>query len=162
MAQDKHASRSDAFMSEIRIATRPHAAPLLSRLLSCIRWDEVLVLQGAPLIGASFSLGALTGGNILALAIFAVASCCLVAHVYALNDWSGIHGDLRDPHRAARTFSAKRVGRIEVGLLATALLAFSLLLFALIGKVALFLALAIAGLSALYSAPLFHMKGLPL
>jgi 4-hydroxybenzoate polyprenyltransferase len=149
-------------MSETVVASRPQPLRLLSRLLSCIRWDEVLVLQGAPLIGAIFSLGAWTVGNILVLAGFAVGSCCLVAHVFVLNDWSGIHGDLRDPNRAARTFPAKGVGRTELGLLATALLALSLLLFAFVGTVTLVLALAIAGLSALYSAPVFHMKGLPL
>jgi 4-hydroxybenzoate polyprenyltransferase len=37
-------------------------------------------------------------GNLLLLAVFAVGSCCLVAHVYVLNDWAGIHGDLRDPN----------------------------------------------------------------
>src|SRR3981189_2641686 len=145
-------------MTETVIASRPQPARLLSRLLSCIRWDEALVLQGAPLIGASFSLGAWSASNILLLAIFAVGSCCLVAHVYVLNDWSGIHGDLRDPHRAARTFAAKGTSPTEFGFLATALLALSLLLFALLGKATLVLALAIAGLSALYSAPLFHMK----
>jgi 4-hydroxybenzoate polyprenyltransferase len=149
-------------MSETVIASRPGPALRVLRLLSAIRWDEVLVLQGAPLIGAIFSIGAWTVGNILLLAIFAVGSCCLVAHVYVLNDWSGIHGDLRDPHRAARTFAAKGISRTEFGFLATALLALSLLLFAFLGKATLILALAIAGLSALYSAPLFHMKGLPL
>src|SRR5262245_17523615 len=104
-------------MTETVIASRPQPARLPSRLLSCIRWDEVVVLQGAPLIGASFSLGAWTAGSFLVLAIFAVASCCLVAHVYVLNDWSGIHADLRDPNRAARTFSAKGVSRTELGFL---------------------------------------------
>ena len=160
--QNKNALRSDAFTGETVTSRRPQSARLPSRLLSCVRWDEVLVLQGAPLIGASFSLGAWTGDNILTLAVFAVGSCCLVAHVYALNDWSGIHGDLRDPRRAARTFPTKGVSRSEIGFVAAALLALSLLLFALVGKATVVLALAIASLSALYSAPLFHMKGLPL
>jgi 4-hydroxybenzoate polyprenyltransferase len=160
--QNKNALRSDAFTGETATSRRPQSARLPSRLLSCIRWDEVLVLQGAPLIGASFSLGAWTGDNILMLAVFAVGSCCLVAHVYALNDWSGIHGDLRDPRRAARTFPTKGVSRSEIGFIAAALLVVSLLLFALVGKAAVVIALAIASLSALYSAPLFHMKGLPL
>jgi 4-hydroxybenzoate polyprenyltransferase len=84
--QNKNALRSDAFTGETVTSRRPQSARLPSRLLSCVRWDEVLVLQGAPLIGASFSLGAWTGDNILTLAVFAVGSCCLVAHVYALND----------------------------------------------------------------------------
>jgi 4-hydroxybenzoate polyprenyltransferase len=149
-------------MSESVIVNRPPPVRLPSRLFSCIRWGEVLLLQGTPLIGICFSIKAWTVGNILVLAIFAVASCCLVAHVYVLNDWSGIHGDLRDPNRAAQTFLAEGVSRTELGLLATALLALSLLLFAFVSTLTLILALAIASLSALYSAPLFHMKGVPL
>lgn len=149
-------------MSEMVAATRPQPVRLLSRLLSCIRWDEVLVLQGAPLLGASFSIGAWSPGNLPLLAVFAVASGCLLAHVYLLNDWSGIQGDLEDPNRAARAFSAKGVSRKEIGILSIAVLASSFLLFAPFGTVTLLLAVAIAGLSVLYSAPVFHMKGLPL
>ena len=65
-------------------------------------------------------------------------------------------------NRATRTFSAKGVSRTEVGLLAVVLLSLSLLLFGILGAVPFVLALAIAGLSALYSAPAFHIKGLPL
>src|ERR1700704_4569799 len=71
----------------------------LSRLLSCIRFDEVLVLQGSPLLGAVFSIGRLTGERVVDLAIFAAGSFCLLAHVFALNDWSGMGADSRDPHR---------------------------------------------------------------
>jgi len=143
-------------------ASRPGPGRLLLRLLSAIRWDEVVVLQGAPLIGAIFTIGAWTAGNILSLVIFAAGSCCLVAHVYVLNDWSGIHGDLKDPNRAARTFAAKGISRAEFGCLAIAFLALTLLLFAPLGKAPFCLALAIASLGVLYSAPLFHMKGVPL
>jgi 4-hydroxybenzoate polyprenyltransferase len=149
-------------MSESVIVNRPHPVRLSSRLLSCIRWGEVLLLQGTPLIGIFFSIKTWTVGNILVLAIFAVASCCLVAHVYVFNDWSGIHGDLKDPNRAAQTFLAKGISRTELGFLATALLVLSLLLFAFVSELTLILALAIASLSALYSAPLLHIKGVPL
>jgi 4-hydroxybenzoate polyprenyltransferase len=149
-------------MSETAAPRRLRPARLASRLFACIRWDEVFVLQGAPLIGAIFSLPAWTADNIRTLGVFAMASCVLVAHIYALNDWSGIHGDLTDANRAARTFPTKGVSRTELGLLATALLALALLLFTLVGKVTLVVAVAIAGLSALYSTPWFHMKGLPL
>ncbi|SEC19580.1 4-hydroxybenzoate polyprenyltransferase [Rhizobiales bacterium GAS188] len=120
------------------------------------------MLQGAPLIGASFSIGALTTSNIFAIAAVLAGNLCLVAHVFVLNDWSGIHGDLKDPNRARRTFVAKGVSRTEVGYLAISLLALGLLIFGLVGATTLVLALAIASLSALYSAPAFHMKGAPL
>src|SRR6267378_6156412 len=85
------------------------------RLLSSVRFDEVCVLQGAPLIGAMFSIGTLTLDNAFVLAAVMVGSLSLVAHVFVLNDWSGIHGDLRDGARASRTFIAKGVSRTELG-----------------------------------------------
>src|ERR1700693_4697964 len=134
----------------------------LSPLLSCIRFDEALVLQGSPLLGAAFSIGSLTGGRAVALAVFAAASFCLAAHVFVLNDWSGMRADSRDPNRAADVFLSKGIGHTWIRYLWIALLALSLLLLIPFGPRALTIALAIAGLSALYSAPAFHMKGVPL
>ncbi|RAI43868.1 hypothetical protein CH341_12120 [Rhodoplanes roseus] len=135
--------------------------PLL-RLLSCIRFDEVLVLQGAPLIGAVLAMDGLTLGNIAKVAVLVTGNCCLVAHVVVLNDWSGMHGDLNDPNRAAGVFMTKGIGRTELGCLCVALLGLALALFGALGATTFVLASAIAVLSALYSAPAFHMKGLPL
>lgn len=146
-------------MTETPIANNPTPAGSLVRLIACIRFDEVFVLQGPPLIGAIFALGALAGRNVLPLILLALGSLCLVAHVFVLNDWAGIHGDLKDPRRATRTFATRGVSRIQVGLLAIALLGLSLALFAFLGVAPLLLALAIAGLGGLYSAPVTHMKG---
>jgi 4-hydroxybenzoate polyprenyltransferase len=109
-----------------------------------------------------FSIGALTLANTLVLAALLAGSVSLVAHVFVLNDWSGIHGDLNDPARASRTFVARGVSRAELGYLAIALLALALLLFGLVGATTLVVAVVIAGVSALYSTPAFHMKGLPI
>jgi 4-hydroxybenzoate polyprenyltransferase len=132
------------------------------RLLSCIRFDEVLVLQGSPLLGALFSIGRLTTEKAVALAILAAGSFCLVAHILVLNDWSGTSADLRDPNRTTGVFLTKGMSRTDIGYLWMALLAMSLLLLSPLGLRTLVIALAIAGLSALYSAPAFHMKGVPL
>src|SRR5512140_449291 len=101
-------------------SSQPGWSPM--RLLSCVRFDEVCVLQGAPLIGAMFSIGTLTLQKAFVLAAVVAGSVSLVAHVFVLNDWSGIHGDLRDPARAGRTFIAKGVSRTELGYFAIALL----------------------------------------
>jgi 4-hydroxybenzoate polyprenyltransferase len=127
------------------------------RLLSSVRFDEVLVLQGAPLMGAMFSIGSLTAETALVLAAVMVGSVSLVAHVFVLNDWAGIHGDLRDPARASRTFVARGANRSELGYLATALLAVALLLFWLVGAITFVVAVVIASASALYSA--LHLVG---
>src|ERR1700704_1898369 len=85
------------------------------RLLSCIRFEEVFVLQGAPLLGAIFSMGSFTVESVGRIFVFAIGSCLLVAHVFVLNDWSGIHADLRDPNRAAAVFSTRDIDRAEIG-----------------------------------------------
>jgi len=144
------------------ITGRRRTARQLPRLLSCIRFDEVFVLQGAPLLGAIFSMGTFTIESVGMLFVFAVGSCFLVAHVFVLNDWSGIHADLRDPNRAADVFITRGIDRAEVGFLWVALLVASLLLLSPFGPVTVVIALMIAGLSALYSAPASQLKGVPL
>jgi 4-hydroxybenzoate polyprenyltransferase len=156
-------SRRDV-MGETETAATRRAGPFLSlpRLLSCIRFDEALVLQGAPLVGAVLSVGAVRMGALLKAGVLAAGSLCLVAHVFVLNDWSGIGGDLNDPNRARRTFAAKGVSRAEVGVLTIVLLILGLLLLAPLGRTTLAIALAIGGLSVLYSVPALHVKGLPI
>jgi 4-hydroxybenzoate polyprenyltransferase len=144
------------------MAGRPSTARLFPRLLSCIRFDEVLVLQGAPLLGAVFSMSRLTTESVVTLLVFAAGSALLVAHVFALNDWSGASSDLRDPNRATDVFMTRGIGRDEIGYLAVVLLAVSLLLLGLCGSRPLVIALMIAGLSALYSGPASRLKGVPL
>ncbi len=147
------------------ISGAPKTGRLFARLLSCVRFDEVLVLQGSPLLGAMFSMDRLTverAAMLVVLINLAAGSCCLVAHVFALNDWSGISADLQDPNRARDVFTARGVGRTEIGYLSMALLAVSLLLLSPFGSRTVGIALMIAGLSALYSAPPSRLKGVPL
>ena len=141
----------------IALSARP-----MVRMLAPIRFHEVLTLQGSPLLGAILAVHEVTISNLPTAVALIAGSCCLVAHVFLLNDWAGIDGDLRDSRRADRAFTTKGADRDEVCILAMAALFASLLIFAWIGATALALALAIAGLSALYSAPRLHLKGQPI
>ncbi|MEA2560404.1 MAG: hypothetical protein QOH06_1908 [Acidobacteriota bacterium] len=132
------------------------------RYLSCLRPQEILVLQGSPLLGAAFAIRHATAADVGPLAILTIANVLLVAHIFMLNDWSGSTADLADPNKAAGVFTARGVGRKEIGGLTALLLALSLLLFSRLGPGTLCLTLAIAGLSALYSLPRFNWKGRPL
>ncbi|MGH9442049.1 MAG: UbiA family prenyltransferase [Thermoanaerobaculia bacterium] len=146
----------------VTTAGRPGWAESLRRYVSCIRFGDIFVLQGSPLLGAAFAIGEITRGGVARLMVFAVASCCFVAHIFLLNDWAGMSADLKDPNKTAGVFTTKGVGRREIGRLWMALLALSLVLFGGLGARTLEIALAIAALSALYSAPRFHAKGIPL
>lgn len=134
----------------------------LLRHLSCLRWQDVLVLQGPPLLGAVFALGHAGPQELATLAILVAGNVCLMMHVFVLNDWSGLTADLRDPNKAAGVFTARGVGPREISSLMISLLVLSLLLFSRLGPITLGLALAIATLSALYSLPRFDWKGRPL
>ena len=130
-------------------------------VLSCIRFGEVLVLQGSPLLGALFALDRLMAGAAGSMALLAAGNCCLVAHVFVVNDWSGIYTDLKDPNRVGSVFVNRGVTRSSMGLLSLVLLALGLMLFGAIGLSTMLIASVIAGLSALYSWPRTPMKGVP-
>jgi 4-hydroxybenzoate polyprenyltransferase len=120
------------------------------------------VLQGSPLLGAGFALGRGLAENAERLTLLVAGNVCLVAHIFALNDWSNHSADLSDPNKAAGVFTARGVGHREMGVLTAGLLIVSLVLFSRLGAATLFIALGIAALSALYSLPPFAWKGRPL
>lgn len=140
----------------------PRGARRVLRLLSCIRFDEVLVLQGAPLLGAVFALGHFTSQSAAMLLLLVAGNAFLVAHVFMLNDWSGIHQDLRDPTRAAGVFINRGIRRSEIGALLLVLLVLSLVTLSQLSAATLAIGLLIAVASALYSIPHVYMKGIPL
>jgi 4-hydroxybenzoate polyprenyltransferase len=132
------------------------------RYLSCLRPQDILVLQGSPLLGAAFAIRHPGVRDLAPLATLIIANVFLVTHIFMLNDWSGLTTDLADPNKATRVFTTRGVGRREMGAVTAGLLVVSLLLFARLGPITLGLSLAIATLSALYSLPRFNWKGRPL
>jgi 4-hydroxybenzoate polyprenyltransferase len=103
----------------------------------------------------------ITVASAAAVGLLAAGSICLVAHVFVLNDWSGMSADLRDPNRTGSVFINRGVARARIRYLWMALLALSLLLLGALSWRTLTIAVVIAGLSALYSAPAAHIKGVP-
>jgi 4-hydroxybenzoate polyprenyltransferase len=140
----------------------PAAKTSALRYFSCLRPQDIIVLQGSPLLGAVFAIPHAGAHDLIPLVTLIAANVLLVTHIFMLNDWSGLTTDLADPNKAARVFTARGVGRTEMVSLTTALLVLSLVLFRLISPVTLALATAIAILSALYSLPHFNWKARPL
>ena len=66
------------------------------------------MLQGSPLVGAIFALGPGLPASLGRVALLVAANLCLVAHIFALNDWSNYAADLHDPHKAAGVFTASQ------------------------------------------------------
>jgi 4-hydroxybenzoate polyprenyltransferase len=144
------------------IPVSPSKAPAAARYLSCLRPQEILVLQGSPLLGAALAMSHPGAEQIAPLAILTIANVCLVAHIFLINDWSNLTSDLADPNRSPRVFTARGVARNEIAVLSIGLLVLSLILFSLLNPLTLDLSLAIAVLSALYSLAPFNWKGKPL
>jgi len=134
----------------------------LRAYLSCIRYQEVLLLQGSPLLGAAFALKEITAESALSVLLLALAGFLLVAHIFTFNDWAGIASDSNDPNKSANVFSTKGITPRGVLLLSSGLLAASLLLFALLPGRTFLVAVAIAALGLFYSHPSVNAKGLPL
>jgi 4-hydroxybenzoate polyprenyltransferase len=129
--------------------------------VSCIRYQDVLILQGSPMLGVAFALNDLTLGKTVSVFVFALASILLVAHIFSLNDWAGIALDSNDPNKSPDVFVTRGISRQGVAVLSLGLLTASLLLFALLRLQTLLLGIAIAALGALYSHPSFNAKGTP-
>jgi 4-hydroxybenzoate polyprenyltransferase len=129
--------------------------PLHSRaLLRHIRFGEVFVLQGTPLMGAAFSMGTLSATNVETLLVFLIGSILLVAHVFTLNDWADIAHALKaaDP----------QVSSLRLFWFSLFLLVASLLIFSLISARIVFLGVIVALLGFFYSHPKLNFKGTPI
>jgi 4-hydroxybenzoate polyprenyltransferase len=143
------------------IPVSPAKAPAAARYLSCLRPQEILVLQGSPLLGAAFAIRHPRVEHAGPLAILTLANIVLVAHIFLINDWSNLTSDLADPNKSASVFTSRGVTRAELGVLAIGLLGVSLFLLILLGPLTLNLSLAITALSALYSLSPFNWKAKP-
>jgi 4-hydroxybenzoate polyprenyltransferase len=143
-------------------AVLPSAKGSALRYVACLRPQDILVLQGSPLLGALFASRQPATTTFGPLAILLAANLLLVAHIFLLNDWSGLSTDLADANKAQDVFTVRGVGPREMAVLSIGLLLVSLALFSLLGWTAFALTLSIAALSALYSLPRFNWKGRPL
>src|ERR1700722_898659 len=123
-------------------------------LLRHIRFDEVLVLQGTPLMGAVFSMGALTTANCETLLVFLAGSILLVAHVFTLNDWADIAHGLNVPDPL--------VSSLRLFWFSLFLLIASLLIFWLINVRVVLLGVVVAVFGFFYSHPKLNFKGTPI
>jgi 4-hydroxybenzoate polyprenyltransferase len=143
-----------------RLEDSPDRGGLLA-YLTCIRYQDVLILQGSPLLGAAFALHAFTAEAALRLAVFTLASTLLGAHIFSLNDWANIAPDSNDPNKSDDVFVTRGLGRRDVAALSLGLLLASLLLLGLLHGQTLLLGVAIAALGAVYSLPGLNAKGIP-
>jgi 4-hydroxybenzoate polyprenyltransferase len=131
------------------------------RRLGCVRLDEVIVLQGPPIVGLAFAAGHVSGAQLLPALIMIVASMLQVAHAFVVNDIAGWETDLGDPRRQHWSMASRGVTRVEMRWFALRLLAYAAILSLLLGPVSLVLCCVTAVLSLAYSGAGLFWKNVP-
>jgi 4-hydroxybenzoate polyprenyltransferase len=131
--------------------TLPRQYARVARHFVATRGVEVCALQGSPLLGAYLGGLGLNGGDLSRLALLAVGSIALTAHVFLFNDWADYSWDVRDLRRAGVGSGGYGVPRDQIARLAIALLVLAEIAFAGLGTSAVLFGTAIAVLSLLYS-----------
>jgi 4-hydroxybenzoate polyprenyltransferase len=137
------------------------AAPWLRRYLSCLRYTEILLLQGPPLMGLGFAWAGTEHDKLPLLLFFLPASLLLMAHIFSFNDWAEIAADSRDPNKAGEVFLAKGISRNGVGLLSMGALLASLALMSRLPGPTVCCGVGVAVLGFVYSNPSAPAKGMP-
>jgi len=137
-------------------------ASRITALFRSIRFAEVVLLQGTPIMGVLFSIGTITPEKIGLLVLFIAANILLVAHIFTLNDWAAAAQKAEQPNRAAELIYSEKLNSRLLFFFSTALLAVSLVLFAFLGWHTWMLAAAVAAVGILYSHPWLNAKSTPI
>lgn len=129
------------------------------RLLSCVRWSEVLLLQAAPAAGVVLTIGLPTWSKVVTALAMIAADVLLLAHIWTMNDWADIDADASNPRRSFATFTTRGVSRAAMGRLSAVLALLAFLGFALLSLRVLSIALLITVIGWLYSGKPVYGKG---
>ena len=89
-------------------------AARIARCVRAIRYQDVLVLQGTPTLGALFALDQPVRDSLGPLVLFGLAGFLLMANVFCYNDWAGARLDLEDANKVGDSFLTRGVSRREM------------------------------------------------
>jgi 4-hydroxybenzoate polyprenyltransferase len=126
-----------------------------------VRLADILVLQGAPVLGLLFALSTLDEIDWQQLSLLLLGSTGLVAFVFLLNDWADLRVDRKAPAKVETVFTSRGVTPPQMLVFCLLLAAVSLAALALLSWIALILGAGIALTGVLYSWPAGGAKGLP-
>ena len=130
----------------------------LKSIPAAIRYRDALIFQAPSVVGLAFSFPALTSTSVARILLFLLGGFLLMAHIFALNDWSDRASDAEASRKgrveAGQTLSHRQKLVLAVGLGAAAIGAMALLSTTLLilGTLALLLGVA-------YSFPVLRFKG---
>lgn len=134
----------------------------LLHLFRSVRWADVLVLQGAPILGVVFSVEQMTAAKLTMSLPFGAASVLLTIHVLTLNDWADFTRGIHHSNRAMLELESRNISPRMLLVFSGSILVASLLLFLLISRNCFLFAVVVALLGIFYSHPSLNGKSMPI
>lgn len=136
----------------------------LAQLVRCVRWEDVILLQGAPVLGVVFSISsmtAITASLPAPFLVFVLGSVLLMIHVFTLNDWAEYTSGVHHSNASMMELEGRSITPRLLLIFSLALLVASLFLFFTLSARCGLIAAAIAVLGFCYSHPSINAKSIP-
>ena len=134
----------------------------MGRLSRCIRWTDVLILEGTPVLGVAFSFGLTTAPNLTRIILFLAAAFLLLVHIFTLNDWADFQHSKADTSARTIEVPCEAVSPQLLLVFSALCLVVGLLLLAFLGTRLFVLGITVAALGILYSHPRLNAKSMPI
>lgn len=96
--------------------------------LECMRWKEVLLMSGIPLLGSLFAISTINPSTLLKILMLGFVSFFLGTHVYLVNDWFGFPVNMLSVKNLHRPLVRREISARKGLLLILILLFLSLLI----------------------------------
>lgn len=125
------------------------------------RLPEVLMICGAPFLGALLTIPDLTLGSIGRAAYVIAGILALAIHVYLYNAWAGLVYDQADPRRRVDPLLRGQLKPVKALAASLVSLGISLAMFLSLSISLFLIALVEAGLWFLYAHPRIGLKRIP-
>ncbi len=133
----------------------------LSAYLKAIRWFEIGVRLGSPLIAILLSIPALNYGHFSSAILGLIGFFFCWVHGYALNEWGGYYYDRYDPSKGDRPIISGALSRDEMLKLAIVAAVICVTIFAMLRPVLLLIVGFDIVLGIFYCHPRLVWKGKP-
>jgi len=133
----------------------------LGSLFRCIRWGDVIILEGVPILGVLFARGSIAMAQLVIVPFFAFACFLLLAHVFTLNDWADFTRGVHHSNLAMLQLESRNVRPRQLFIFSFLILAVSGVIFLFLSERSLLFAIAVAALGIFYSHPSLNAKSMP-
>ena len=131
-------------------------------LFRSIRWVDVMILEGVPILGVAFSAGGQVAAELMRFLVFAFAVFLLLAHVFTLNDWADFTRGVHHSSSAMLQLERRNATPGQLLIFSFLMLTASAGILLFLSERSLLLGVAVAALGIFYSHPSLNAKSMPI